>query len=331
MANIVKKEQHSSLASPANLDNVWHMERVKNQEKDLGSYFQIVWKRKWLVLLVILVVAGIAAYRSYTATPLYQSTASIQIGPEANVLPYQQLYPSNSGQPHQNISTQTQILTSLTLSQRVAKELGIVTEPSQLLPKAKWLLSNLKVQPIVTTEVVKVSYSSDNPEFAATVVNKWADEYINYNFESRHVSINSMKDFLHDELLTLKRKLEKSEAELITYGYDKSVSEQDTTTQSKLSGLDQEMKMAEFKMLANRYRDILNATPEKFPESLKTASMKLLETQISTLQQKLSSLSIRFRQGHPEIKKFNVRFWTLNKTSRPKSKKPLIKVVLNTT
>ncbi len=303
MSNIVRREQTRALTVPPNPNDIWYLERGQNKEADLGAYFRTLWKRKWLVLLVILTVVGAAAYQTYTATPLYRSTVKIHIGPEANVLPYQQLYPTTSSHAPNKIATQTQILSSLTLSQRVAKQLDIVTEPSQLLERSKWLLSNLNVQPVVTTEVVNVSYSSEDPEFAAEVVNTWADAYINHNFESRYESINSMKNFLHDELSALKNKLERSEAELITYAHDKKVSEQGNTTLTKLDGLDEEMKKAEFNMLANRYRDIRNATPETFPESLKTASMKRLESHLSTLQQTQVSLSTRFLQAHPEIKK----------------------------
>jgi capsular exopolysaccharide synthesis family protein len=306
MADLINPKKTSISSVHHESQPVWYSGERGKREVDLWEYFRIIWKRKWLLLVVVLIVVGAVAIQTFRATPLYRAAVKIQIGPLEQVLPYQKLYKANPEKdPRNNIFTQIQVLRSLNLSRRVAQHLWDTDSSEKISSRAKSLLNNLEVTPLPGTEIVRVSFSSQDPKFAAQVVNKWAEEYIKQSFDNRIESAGMMKDALHEEILVLKQKLESSEAELLKYGQAKNVSEQDTSHMKKLDELNQQMAAVEARLIANKYPDIQDATQENFPASLKTSAMLALESNLSNLKQNLIVLANQFRPASPNIIKLN--------------------------
>jgi len=280
-------------------DSIWIDQFLEEKDVDLLRYLRIMWKRKWLVSAVLATVVGIAALWTFSATPLYRSSVKIQIDPEEKVLPYQQVLDLVTNPRH--LQTQTEILTSRMLSERVSRALqskdGVTRPP--------FIGSYLKVDVVPNTQVVKVSYTSEDPTFSADAANLVAEEYIRYNFESRYNATLEARNFLQRELFEVKKKLEKSEEELARYSESHdlhTVSEEDNAVVQKLFALNQELTEVEQRLRANRYDDIRNSTSATFPDSLKRETVKQLEMRLSDARQKLAALSVEFGPNWPEVK-----------------------------
>ncbi|MDH3255723.1 MAG: GumC family protein, partial [Acidobacteriota bacterium] len=90
-------------------------------------YLKILLRRKWAFLAVIATVVSLAALEAYTTTPLYESTARLQIDPEElNVLPYQDF--SDPGQMYTSFQyqmTQLEKLRSRELARQVVERLNL--------------------------------------------------------------------------------------------------------------------------------------------------------------------------------------------------------------
>ena len=224
---------------------------------DLRHYWRVVAKRKWLVLAVLMSITAAVVLEVLTATPIYRSTATLRIDPEAsNVLPYKDVTQASESYlaTESFLRTQYNILSSRVLARRVIETLNLVDDPVfDEMPRAGFLLETagslksllstafslggaaepeknveesqridrfveiLEVSPIRHSRLVEVSYQSYAPEFAAKVVNTLMEEFIERNFESKYEATVRATDFLQKELEELKLKVERSEEGLILY------------------------------------------------------------------------------------------------------------------
>lgn len=278
---------------------VWFDEYLEEHESDLLRYGRLIIKRKSLVLALVFAFVAAAAVFTFTATPLYRSSVRIQIDPEEKLLPYQ-LEDFGFANPT-GLETQASVLTSFVLRRNVLESLqnsGRLT--------TRFSPGNLAVTVIRDTQIVKASYTSEDPEFAAAVVNTLAEAYMEYNFQSKYEAVLKARDFLQDEIQGLKRELERSEDELTQYAREHGIlnmAEGENLIVRKLADLSQQMTQLEGQLIANRYENIKNTTLEDFPEDVKSGKMRTLEARISDLDLELARLTSQFGPKWPEVVK----------------------------
>lgn len=85
------------------------------------------------------------------------------------------------------------------------------------------LIANLSITPVNNSQIVRLSYDSGQPELAANIVNAIADNYISMNLERRVDSASFAKQFLTEQLVDVKSRLEESEAMLNDYAKEKEL------------------------------------------------------------------------------------------------------------
>lgn len=84
-------------------------------------------------------------------------------------------------------------------------------------PVEDQFLSGLSVQPVRNSRLVMVHYTSSDPEQAAKIVNVHTQNYVALNLERRVDSSSYAENFLNEQLIIAKSRLEESEADLIKY------------------------------------------------------------------------------------------------------------------
>jgi len=104
------------------------------QEIDLLFFWRVFLKRKWIVFTFLLMVVTVVAILSFTATRIYQSTATILIeSPRSDFLTLQDLLGNdqygNYGYNDMYFNTQLELLRSRGLGERVAKRLDLLNRP----------------------------------------------------------------------------------------------------------------------------------------------------------------------------------------------------------
>ena len=280
---------------------IWFDEFFDEHESDFLRYWRIFVKRKYLVLAIVFTSMAAAAVFTFTTTPLYKSSIQIQIDPEERLLSYQLQDFRFSGRT--SLETQARVLGSLPLKQRVIESLqnsGSLTSRFS---------RDLQVSVIPDTQIINVSYTSEDPKFAAAVVNTLAEEYMEYNFLSKYESVTKARDFLQEEIQELKMELERSEEELAQYSREHGIlnmAEGENLIIQKLNDVYRQVTQVEGQLIANRYKNIENVSVEDFPENLKTNKMRNLEGRISDLDLQLASLASQFGPKWPEVKKLKV-------------------------
>jgi uncharacterized protein involved in exopolysaccharide biosynthesis len=143
------------------------------EEIDIQKYW-LVLKRRWpIVAGVVLASIGLSSFAVFLQKPKYQASGMLlfksdrtssltKVGEKIGDL--ESLM--REGNP---LETQAVILKSEPILEEVIKTLGLKDKKGATLDPESL---QIKVEPIVGTDVLKVSYTSENPELAASVVNQ---------------------------------------------------------------------------------------------------------------------------------------------------------------
>src|SRR5262249_17775315 len=92
-----------------------------------------------------------------------------------------------------------------------------------LRPVVDTYLEHLDVSPVRQARLVNISFESKDPELAARVINAHANQFINQNLQFKVDATEAASDFLEQNLVTLKQKLEKAEDQLQQYGQQNQI------------------------------------------------------------------------------------------------------------
>lgn len=229
------------------------------REPHLRDYLIVLRKHQWLILTFLLTVVTVVTVASFKMKPVYRATALVEVDKESqNVLPFQteDAY-SEYMDTEDYIETQMKILQSETLALDTIRSLDLSSYPefggasgSQLArpiaPGQKRpailgaFLGRLGVTRIPNSRLVEVSFSAENPQLAARVVNAHLQNFIEQNFKSKYDATTQASGWLSSELEELRLQVEKSEDARIAYQRENQIwqidEKQDITTQ-KLADL----------------------------------------------------------------------------------------------
>jgi polysaccharide biosynthesis transport protein len=216
----------------------------------LLDYWNVVLKRRWVVLSTLLIVFSTVAIGTLREKPIYQGTVLLEINPETpNVLNFKEILQIDTQDADTYRETQFKVLQSRSLAERVVSDLklylrpefyqrrrffGLVHSDPDVIPSPSdpnppdpnsrafrnsvaAFLRSVSVDPVRRSNLVEISFSSRDPELAERVANKLASDYIDQNFQVKWDETVKASDWLQSQLVGLKGKLEKSEDELQAY------------------------------------------------------------------------------------------------------------------
>ncbi|MCQ4346589.1 polysaccharide biosynthesis tyrosine autokinase [Pseudomonas stutzeri] len=107
----------------------WIAQRLENDAPDLLQMWQTIWRRKWSILGLTLIVMMAVALGTYAMTPIYRATATLLIEQKkANVVSIEQVYGAE-GTGNEYLETQFQLLKSRVLAERVVNALELTSHP----------------------------------------------------------------------------------------------------------------------------------------------------------------------------------------------------------
>jgi succinoglycan biosynthesis transport protein ExoP len=220
---------------------------------DLGRMLQALWRRKWIILGLSLVIGAATALWVGAKPAVYQARATLLIEQgEANVVSIQDVY--NTGyRGWEYMQTQFELLRSRSLAERVVRKLALhnmerfrprppapkpwyhidlsalkpagfnaapeqpwvmPSEESQILALTSMIAGGIQVQQLGDSNLVEVIYESDDAQFAASITNTYLDEYINSHLDAKLDSTLLATDWLNLRLSDLRDNLKRSEERL---------------------------------------------------------------------------------------------------------------------
>lgn len=194
---------------------------------------------------------------------------------------------------------------------------------SQYSPLVGAFLGGLEVDPVRDTQLVQVSFNSPDPHLAYEVINTFANEYIQHNFETRYQATNQATDFLQKQITQLQARLEKSEENLIHYARDKNImvlDEQQDVVFQKLSELNAALTAAQSERIKKeslyKIATSIKDPMANFPNMLRNSAIMELERELAQRQQEYARMSSTFKDEWPEMKAMTLQMEETEKQLR---------------
>jgi tyrosine-protein kinase len=163
----------------------------------LRDYLNVVWRRKWIVLLPIVIVPLMAVITSARQPALYQASAGVLIDVQnlpANLEGIQD--PTQSNAPRV-LQTQAELARSPEVARRTVEALGLRGwAPSDL-------LGATAVSGGENSDVLTFSATNANPEVAAQLATEYARQFILYRSELDTQELETARKAAEDEIKAL--------------------------------------------------------------------------------------------------------------------------------
>ncbi|WP_207105807.1 GumC family protein [Sphingomonas sp. CFBP 8760] len=305
----------------------------------LVSLLQSVVRWRWVILSIVAALLLAGGIVTLLMTPQYTATARLEISRERqNVTNVDTLESPQAGQDVEFYKTQYSLLEARSLAERVSRSLRLATndeffaahgiEPegnaARLTPverqaredrAIKLLLDHISIDPIATSSLVDVSYTSASPIWASRITNEWCEQFIAAGIDRRFASTAYARRVLTTGLADLARRLEVSERAAVNFA-----NRNDIVALGRVRGADGKTEIE--RTLASSDLDALNtalaaATAERISAESRassgsdsgTSAEALTNTTIAGLRQRraeaaseMAKLSVQFEPNYPTVR-----------------------------
>lgn len=287
------------------------------RETNLRDYFIVIDKRKWTIILSIIIVVFLSIVFMPSPPPLYKATAIIVVEEPATESPL--LEGLVDYYPGALMETQKKLVKSQFLAEEVVWHLW--TEMARSLKmkgdSAEWLdlkkapamvRKSLSAREVKDTNFLEISATVDDPKKAMNIANTAARICVVEGRKGIVGGVEGATEFIEKQLQIFKKKLMDSEEALARYKAEKGfgpltvgVSEMDTLEEQYIkTKLERQIAEARLKVLKEKFS---NQQKEITPAILQTQSSlvaKLRETLVE-LELKRALLLREFTEKHPEV------------------------------
>ena len=306
--------------------------------RNLREYLHIILKRRWVVLTCLLVVFSTVAIGTLKQKPIYQGKVLVEINPEQpNVLNFKEVLQISSVDVDSYRETQYKVLQSRTLAERVTQALQLYKSPEFY--QNHWLfgafetdpdkipspsdpgppdtssdyyrntlthfLDSVSVSPVRRSNLVELSFYSEDPKLAARGANQLASDYIEQNLQVKWDETVKASEWLQGQLVGLKGKLEKSEDSLQAYAQANSilfVEEKKNLVNERLAQLQEQYTktQAERFQKESLYGLVQAGMVQDLPGFLSNRLIQDLAVRLVELEREYSQLTTTVKPDYPK-------------------------------
>ena len=309
----------------------------------LLEYARVIQKRRATILTIAFVVFSIGLFATLKEKPVYRARVLVEIQKENPDIPsLQELFQLESISDTY-LETQYRILKSENLARRVISDLKLdqlaefnqpphwwarhaqaaslqpaVAAGENAAPESaidnevlKKFQDRLDVEPLKRSRLVEVSFESNDRNLAAQVVNTLASTYIQQNLESRWQASQKASEWLSQQLMGMKSKLEKSEDDLQQYARDNGLLFLETDKGTSENIVTQRLRQLQeelTKSQADRYEKqslyllVQQGDFSSLPGIFNNKLMQDLTEKLAELERERSRLSSIFNPDYPQVK-----------------------------
>lgn len=318
---------------------------------DLMGMVHSLWARKWAIISLAVVVAILVAFWVGSKPPIYDARATLLIEQgESSVVSIQDVY-TQGYRGWEYMQTQFELLRSRSIAERVVRKLelhtldryrpqpppprpwykpdlsmlkpaGFNAEPQkpwtmpsvdeQIQSLTSMVASQVQIQQIGDSNLVSLTYRSDDPRLAASIANTYLQEYIDSFRDAKEDSTEQATDYLNTRMAELRQTLKNSEDRLQAFrDQEKLVDIAGVTTLSaqEISSLNSTYSQSrqtrlELETTQRELQRVKNASTEELmmiPAILNHAVVRDLKQDETEAESKVSELSRRYGPKHPKM------------------------------
>ena len=287
----------------------------------LSQYLWVVRRHRWKLVAFVIFSVIATVIVSKRLTPLYESTAVIDIDRQtpAAVLGNESTSAVNSADVEKYLTTQEQIVTSDAVLRPVVEKYHLhdagyaqAGRKTRFFPPgskdAPIELPGLKVTRPLHTFLLLISYRSPDPQLSADIVNEIARSYIRHTYDIRFQAASQMTGYMEKQLEELKAKMERSAGALANLEKDLDVinpEEKTNVFSARLLHLDNDLTAAEVDRAGKEaaYNAVKNGSLPAAEASDQGEQLRALEAKLNEATERFADVKTQFGSSHPVYKK----------------------------
>ncbi|MBB5572123.1 MULTISPECIES: GumC family protein [Rhizobium] len=333
---------------------------------DLAQLFRAVWQRRVRVIAITLVGACLAFAVAKIVSPEYRSETRILIEQRAPAFATTTQNNDASSAPlldELNIASQVQILQSADLIKQVITNLKLYERPefdaatkssafSDILvmlhlkkspldkaPEERMLdafTNKLQVYQINSSRVIGISFTSRDPDLAASVPNAMAQVYLSMQSGAKLDSNSEATRWLEPEIANLRNKVNEAEKKVADYRSANGLlqtSDNNTFATQQLADISGQLAQvrgeranAEARAQAVRNALATGRSTDTLADVSSSQTIQRLKATESSLESQISDLSTTLMEGHPRLKSLRAQLADIRQQIDRETKKILASI-----
>jgi succinoglycan biosynthesis transport protein ExoP len=345
----VIKSNNTTATNPQAYQGLMSQQSV-HQDKmiDFAQFWRIIKRAKWGIISITVCCLIIGGLIASSAVPIYRATAKIMADPQqANADPSQQyiasalvfLYYETQYEIIRSRNITAKVVDKLDLvekykaeqARRPAKEPGFVDSIKTVLSTlmgngeksaapsdadirlmlASGIQGNIQVSGGKLSQIINISYTSDDPKQAAQIINALSDAYIQFGLESRLSEVKNTQNWLSDQYVQLETQLRDSELKLSGFRNQQGMvdtAQQQRTSNTLLQSLNSELIRAQTELSSAEEQFLAVQELKANSKSLYSIGPVLQNNTTSTMvkeeakmSQRVNELDERYGAKHPKL------------------------------
>src|SRR3989441_174904 len=187
----------------------------EKREIHLLDYWRTIWRGRWTILSIFVVVFTLVAIGTFTQKPVYRASVTVEITPQSRkVSPVAEVAETGMAQygwyaEERYFNTQYEIIKSRDVARRVFDRLDLYNHPlfKKSVDSIGEFSEMIVVAPVKETGIVEISMEGLNPEEVASWVNTISEVYVARNLDQVVEATSRAVKALLSEIAPLKVKL----------------------------------------------------------------------------------------------------------------------------
>jgi len=323
---------------------------------DLGALRRALWRRKFLILGLTLLIAAIAFAGVNYVTPRYKSEARVLLEMRENIFlrpDAEKTAERTTTVDQEAVTSQVQLILSRDLAREVIKKLnlaqrpefdpvlagpslirtvrslvGIIKDPADMTPEERVFKSyydRLSAFQVEKSRVIAVEFESQDPDLAALAANTIAEVYLRFQQAAKQEQTRAASAWLAGEIERLRAGVAQAEARVEQYRAKTNLfigNNNTTLSNQQLGDFNAQLaaaraQKADAESKAKLIREALKSgTPIEFSDITNSELMRRLSEQRVTLRAQLAEQSSTLLDQHPRIKELRAQIADLERQMR---------------
>ncbi|MBI5376231.1 MAG: AAA family ATPase [Candidatus Schekmanbacteria bacterium] len=277
---------------------------------ELIKYLEIIWRRKYVLIISVLILVALPIFLSKKVIPIYSATSKLMI----NIKDYKPQIFSNSPddlgkfnyiQEKNVIDTYQTLIRTRTVVDPVIKELNLKNEDGKLIEGDKFfidtfsiykLLSSqkkgVKVAQIESAEIFSITGYSSNPEEAVAIANRVSEKTMDFYFNLNRAEMTKTAAVLKARQKVIVKKLDEYESDVSDIMFKGGFADLST----KKEQLEEQLVSLETKLpalkieLTEKHPDVLSIIKQIETVKKQLAAIPVMQMRLNEIQRKMDVL-----------------------------------------
>ncbi|MGS1095782.1 GumC family protein [Aquamicrobium terrae] len=323
-----------------------HAHEASGQEEgiDILRLFRHVVHYRWLLVAMAAIGLVGALVATMMMTPRYRATARLEVlVPPAKI--FRDMEVTSERSDIRSYLTAREKLRSRALAERVVLDLGLGERADFLTPRGgllpanilNWafgasnredipgysgeerarlavekVLANLSVEPIANTNLLSITYSDPQPEYAYQVANQVARSFIDQRVDQAGDTSSQARKFIQEQVLQAKGRLQKSEEALVDYARGAGITitgGDDSLIAANLTEINRALALAIQESLdyGRLVRQIDSGHGASLEQVLGSEGLEKLRGRLAELKAEYRQKLTLFKPGFPEMQQLGAQ------------------------